>query len=126
MSSELHYFKKLVVVFCLQAVAVGVLLHGVLDGVRALEELFASLVLLGPGVGIQVFVQKFPHVVGKAQDLKILGISGKRKRVRIASKCAKSLPEKVKLTNDEEKKIASHRDNETYWNPDLNFWATVP
>ncbi len=90
--------------FCLQAVAVGVLLHGVLDGVRALEELFASLVLLGPGVGIQVFVQKFPHVVGKAQDLKILGISGKRKKVRIASKIAKSSPEKVKLTNDEEKK----------------------
>lgn len=70
-------FKKLGVVFCLQAVAVGVPLHGVLDGVRALEELFASLVLFGPGVGIQVFVQKLPHVVGQAQDLKILGVSGK-------------------------------------------------
>ena len=88
-------FKKLDVVFGLQAVAVGVSLHGVLDGVRALEELFASLVLLGPGVGVQVFVQKLPHVVGQAQDLKILSVSGKK--MKIALKNAESLQEKVKL-----------------------------
>ena len=61
----------------LQAVSVVVLLHGVLDGVGALEELFAALVLLSPGVGVQVLVQKLPHVVGQAQDLKILGVSEK-------------------------------------------------
>jgi len=81
-------------VICLQAVAVDVPLHGVLDGVRALEELFASLVLLGPGVGVQVFIQKLPHVVGQAQDLKILGVPGKKSEN--CNKNQESLPEKVK------------------------------
>lgn len=70
----------------LQAVSVGVPLHGILDGVGALEELFAGLVLLSSGVGIQVLVQKFPHVVGQAQDLKILGVSEKKENKIVSSK----------------------------------------
>jgi len=58
----------------LEAVSVGVLLHRLLDGIGALEELLAGLVLLSAGVGVQVLVQKFPHVVRKAQDLEILGV----------------------------------------------------
>jgi len=58
----------------LQAVAAQVPLDGVLDGVGALEELSAFLLLFSTGVGIQVFIQKFPHVVGKAQDFQVFGV----------------------------------------------------
>lgn len=68
----------------LEAVATDVPLEGILDGVGALEELFASLVLLGARVGVQVFVKEFPHVVGKAQDLEVLGVS-KEKTTQLAS-----------------------------------------
>merc|ERR1712174_112826 len=59
----------------LQVVGVSdVPLHGVLDGVGAGEELLAGLLLVGTGVGIHVLIQKLPHVVGKVQDLEVLGI----------------------------------------------------
>lgn len=58
----------------LQAVAVGVLLHRLLDRVGALEELGAILLLLGSAVGIEVLVEKLPHVVGQAQNLEVLGV----------------------------------------------------
>ena len=40
-----------------------------------MEVFVALLVLVGARVGVEVFVQKLPHVVGKAQDLEVLGVS---------------------------------------------------
>lgn len=88
----------------LEAVAAQVPLDGVLDGVGALEELGALLLLLGTGVGIEVFVEEFPHVVGQAQDLEVLGVSAKRSCTRVLLQSTSS----------------------TYWNPLLNFWAMLP
>jgi len=60
---------------CLQVVGVGdVPLHGVLDGVWASEEVVARFLLVGTGVGIHVLVKEFPHVVGKVQNLEVLGV----------------------------------------------------
>jgi len=59
----------------LQVVGVGnVPLHGVTDGVWAGEEVVARLLLIGTAVGIHVLVQEFPHVVGKVQNLEVLGV----------------------------------------------------
>jgi len=58
----------------LQAVGAQVPLGGVLDGVGALEEFFAGLLLVSAAVGIQVFIQKFPHVVGERQDFQVFGV----------------------------------------------------
>lgn len=58
----------------LQVVSGDVSLHGVLDRVRALEELGALLLLVSPRVSIQVLVQKLPHVIGKRQDLEVLSV----------------------------------------------------
>jgi len=59
----------------LQVVGVGnVPLHGVLDGVGAGEELLAVLLLVSAGVGIHVLIEELPHVVGKVQDLEVLGV----------------------------------------------------
>jgi len=59
----------------LQVVVVSdVSLHGVLDGVWALEELFAGLLLVGTAVGIHVLIKEFPHVVGEVEDLEELGV----------------------------------------------------
>lgn len=59
----------------LQVVGVSnVPLHGVLDGVGAGEELLARLLLVSTGVGVHVLVEQLPHVVGKVQDLEVLGI----------------------------------------------------
>jgi len=59
----------------LQVVGVGdVPLHGVVDGVVALEEILARLLLVGAGIGVHVLIQKLPHVVGKVQDLEVLGV----------------------------------------------------
>jgi len=62
--------------FCssLQAVAAQVPLGGFLDGVGALEEFLAGLLLVSAAVGIQVFIQKFPHVVGERQDFQVFGV----------------------------------------------------
>ena len=59
----------------LQVVAAQVPLDGVLDGVGALEEFSAFLLLVGTAVGIQVFVEEFPHVVGQAQDFQVFSVS---------------------------------------------------
>ena len=62
----------------LQVVGVGdVPLHGVVDGVVALEEILARLLLVGAGIGVHVLIQKLPHVVGEVQDLEVLGIPAK-------------------------------------------------
>jgi len=59
----------------LQVVGVGdVPLHGVVDGVVALEEILARLLLVGAGIGVHVLIQKLPHVVGEVQDLEVLGV----------------------------------------------------
>ena len=64
----------------LQVVGVGdVPLHGVVDGVVALEEILARLLLVGAGIGVHVLIQKLPHVVGEVQDLEVLGVPGKRR-----------------------------------------------
>jgi len=62
--------------FCssLQAVAAQVPLGGFLDGVGALEEFLAGLLLVSAAVGIQVFIQKFPHIVGERQDFQVFGV----------------------------------------------------
>jgi len=39
-----------------------------------LEEFFAGLVLVSTAVGIQVFIQKFPHIVGERQDFQVFGV----------------------------------------------------
>jgi len=39
-----------------------------------LEEFFAGLLLVSAAVGIQVFIQKFPHVVGERQDFQVFGV----------------------------------------------------
>lgn len=63
------------IVNSLQVVGVGdVPLHGVLDGVGAGEELLAVLLLVSAGVGIHVLIEELPHVVGKVQDLEVLGV----------------------------------------------------
>ena len=63
----------------LQVVGVSnVPLHGVLDGVGAGEELLAVLLLVSAGVGIHVLIEELPHVVGKVQDLEVLGVPAKR------------------------------------------------
>ena len=64
----------------LQVVGVGdVPLHGVLNGVGAGEELLAVLLLVSAGVGIHVLIEELPHVVGKVQDLEVLGVPAKNK-----------------------------------------------
>ena len=62
-------------VFLLQAV-VGPR-HGVLDGVGAGEELVALLLVARPHLGVPVFVQEFPHVVGKVQEVQVVNKPGK-------------------------------------------------
>ena len=66
----------------LQAVGAQVPLGGVLDGVGALEEFFAGLLLVSAAVGIQVFIQKFPHVVGERQDFQVFGVSVRKNTFR--------------------------------------------
>ena len=66
----------------LQVVGVGdVPLHGVLDGVGAGEELLAVLLLVSAGVGIHVLIEELPHVVGKVQDLEVLGIPANKREI---------------------------------------------
>ena len=92
----------------LQVVGVSnVPLHGVLDGVGAGEELLARLLLVSTGVGIHVLIEQLPHVVGQVQDLKVLGIPARKIFFM-------NTPHDAKLECG------------TYWNPVLNFWATVP
>lgn len=66
--------EKFLNVSSLQAVAAQVPLEGVLDGEGAGEELVALLVHLGGGVGVEVFVEEIPHVVGEGEDLEVLGV----------------------------------------------------
>merc|ERR1711936_1259534 len=58
----------------LQAVAVEVPLDRILDGVGALEEFGAFFLLVSTAVGIQVFVEEFPHIIRQAEDFQIFGI----------------------------------------------------
>lgn len=58
----------------LQVVSGQVSFHGILDGVGALEVFFAFFVLVGSAVGIQVFVQKFSHVIGKRQNFQVFSV----------------------------------------------------
>ncbi len=62
-------------------VAREVSLERVLDGVRALEVLFAILVGICACVCVQVFVEQFPHVVGQAKDLQVFRVSASVKQV---------------------------------------------
>lgn len=39
-----------------------------------MEEFFAGLVLVSTAVGIQVFIQKFPHIVGERQNFQVFGV----------------------------------------------------
>ena len=67
------------IVNSLQVVGVSDLpLHGVLDGGGAGEELLAVLLLVSTGVGIHVLIEELPHVVGKVQDLEVLGVPENR------------------------------------------------
>jgi len=59
----------------LQAVADwNVPLHALPDGVWASEELLAILLAVSGLVGIHVLIKEFPHVVGKVEDLEVLGV----------------------------------------------------
>jgi len=58
----------------LEAVAIEVPLDRILDGVGALEEFFAFLLLVSTAVGIQVFIEEFPHIIRQAEDFQIFGI----------------------------------------------------
>ena len=59
----------------LEAVAIEVPLDRILDGVGALEEFGAFFLLVSTAVGIQVFVEEFPHIIRQAEDFQIFGIS---------------------------------------------------
>ena len=50
-----------------------------MDGEGALEELGAILLLVGSGVGIQVFVKEFPHLVGEIHQFEVFGVSKEKK-----------------------------------------------
>jgi len=58
----------------LEAVAIEVPLDRILDGVGALEEFFAFFLLVSTAVGIQIFVEEFPHVIGQAEDFQVFGV----------------------------------------------------
>jgi len=58
----------------LEAVAIEVPLDRILDGVGALEEFGAFFLLVSTAVGIQVFVEEFPHVIGQAEDFQVFGV----------------------------------------------------
>jgi hypothetical protein len=58
----------------LEAVAIEVPLDRILDGVGALEEFFAFFLLVSTAVGIQIFVEEFPHIIGQAEDFQVFGV----------------------------------------------------
>ncbi len=64
----------------LQAVAQNVPLEAVTDGVGTIEVFLACLLAISPRVSVQIFVQKFPHVVGQGEDLKIPGVPVREKK----------------------------------------------
>ena len=47
----------------------------VLEGVWALEKIGALLSLLGSCIGIHVFVEQFPEVIGETECLKVAGVT---------------------------------------------------
>ena len=102
----------------LQAVAIEVPLNWFSDGVGALEEFGAFLLLVSTAVGIQVFVEEFPHVVGQAKDFQVFGVSVKWK-VMIRIEYLSFLKRRTDL-------VFSHCKLGTYWNPFLNFLAIPP
>ena len=59
----------------LQAVAIEVPFDRILNGVGALEEFGTFLLLVSAAVGIQVFIEEFPHIIRQAEDFQIFGIS---------------------------------------------------
>jgi len=76
-SSELSVTASVIVIrniHFLQAVAIEVPLDGILDAVGALEEFGTFLLLVSAAVGIQVFIEEFPHIIRQAEDFQIFGI----------------------------------------------------
>ena len=104
----------------LQAVAIEVPLNWFSDGVGALEEFGAFLLLVSTAVGIQVFVEEFPHVVGQAKDFQVFGVSVKWK-VIIRIEYLSILKRRTDLDFSHCKLGTT-----TYWNPFLNFLAIPP
>ena len=77
-SSELSVTASVIVIrniHFLQAVAIEVPFDRILNGVGALEEFGTFLLLVSAAVGIQVFIEEFPHIIRQAEDFQIFGIS---------------------------------------------------
>ena len=76
-SSELSVTASVVIrnIHFLQAVAIEVPFDRILNGVGALEEFGTFLLLVSAAVGIQVFIEEFPHIIRQAEDFQIFGIS---------------------------------------------------
>jgi len=76
-SSELSVTASVIVIrniHFLQAVAIEVPFDRILNGVGALEEFGTFLLLVSAAVGIQVFIEEFPHIIRQAEDFQIFGI----------------------------------------------------
>ena len=115
-SSELSVTASVVIrnIHFLQAVAIEVPFDRILNGVGALEEFGTFLLLVSAAVGIQVFIEEFPHIIRQAEDFQIFGIS----KIIII----KYFKNQIQIFRE----IIFTKFFKTYWNPFLNFLAIPP
>ena len=132
-SSELSVTASVIVIrniHFLQAVAIEVPFDRILNGVGALEEFGTFLLLVSAAVGIQVFIEEFPHIIRQAEDFQIFGIS---KIIMIITKYFKNqIHFSINVHHTSEIRSlcstfkCSRETFQTYWNPFLNFLAIPP
>ena len=139
-SSELSVTASVIVIrniHFLQAVAIEVPFDRILNGVGALEEFGTFLLLVSAAVGIQVFIEEFPHIIRQAEDFQIFGIS----KIIIIIKyfknqihfsiCTSYMNVYIVHHTSENRSLCStfkcsRETFQTYWNPFLNFLAIPP